>query len=219
MKTKLIALTTLITILAFTVQAQQKSTRKKITFGVRAGVNFQNVTWDHIDGEGIDTKLKTGFHAGVNAEIPVGADFYVQPGILFSNKGAKIKQTDAKINTYYVEVPINFVYKPELGKGNLLLGVGPYIGIGLAGNVKNGHDIDIEWANEISKDQYNSDFGLKRLDAGGNLLAGYEFSNKLSFQLNAQLGLLDIHPKVNGVPKDDAKFKNVGFGISAGYRF
>ena len=39
-------------------------------------------------GDKLDNKLKTGFNAGVNAEIPVGVDFYVQPGLLFSTKGA-----------------------------------------------------------------------------------------------------------------------------------
>ncbi|HEX2533115.1 MAG TPA: PorT family protein, partial [Chitinophagaceae bacterium] len=56
---------------------------------------------------------------------------------------------------------------------------------------------------------------VKRFDAGGNLLAGYEFANRLSFQLNAQLGLVDINPKMN----DESKWRNTGFGVSLGYRF
>ena len=59
---------------------------------------------------------------------------------------------------------------------------------------------------------------MKRMDYGGNLLAGYEFSSGLSFQLNAQLGLTDIHSEVQGVG-DKAKYKNTGFGVSTGYRF
>ena len=58
---------------------------------------------------------------------------------------------------------------------------------------------------------------LKRFDAGANLLAGYEFSNKLSFQLNAGLGLI----RLNNRADDDTKssIKNTGFGVSLGYRF
>ena len=30
-----------------------------------------------------------GFHAGANINLPVGADLFIQPGLLFSNKGAR----------------------------------------------------------------------------------------------------------------------------------
>ena len=63
---------------------------------------------------------------------------------------------------------------------------------------------------------FGDDGELKRFDAGANFLAGYEFSNKLSFQLNAGLGLVNI---LNTESGDDAKLKNTGFGISLGYRF
>jgi hypothetical protein len=49
-------------------------------------------------------------------------------------------------------------------------------------------------------------------------LFGYEFANRLSFQLNAQLGLTDIHPEYQSNP-DLNKATKTGFGISAGYRF
>jgi hypothetical protein len=54
------------------------------------------------------------------------------------------------------------------------------------------------------------------MDFGLNFLAGYELSNKLSFQLNAQLGISSISTKVEGYSR--AKTKNTGFGVSVGYR-
>jgi hypothetical protein len=60
---------------------------------------------------------------------------------------------------------------------------------------------------------------IKPVDAGANLLFGYEFSNKLSFQVNAQLGLTKINPQYDGVTNDKRSAKNTGFGLSAGYRF
>jgi hypothetical protein len=142
---------------------------------------------------------------------------------LFSTKGAKMKITgfdDAKINLSYVEIPINLLYKPTLGDGKLLLGFGPYIGIAVAGKVKQGsNDMDLKFKNDLSTAEAASTTGyLKRMDFGGNLLAGYELSSKISFQLNAQLGMSNLEPKVNG-KKSDAKTKNTGFGISVGYRF
>ncbi len=183
-----------------------------VTFGIRAGVNFQNLNGKDADGHKLENNLKTGFNAGVNAEIPVGIDFYLQPGLLFSTKGAKydIQGTEITRNISYLELPINFLYKPELGEGHLLLGFGPYAAYALGGKIKGGStDIDMEFGNEIGE--------TKPFDAGANLLAGYEFSNNLSFQLNAGLGLINMYNR----PNDDSEtsLKNTGFGVSLGYRF
>ena len=216
MKTKALLLALATTALVVNAKAQT-------TFGIRAGVNFQNINGEDPDGDDLDFKLKTGFHIGANAEIPVAPDFYVQPGVLFSTKGAKSKiDDDAKIKLSYIEVPINFLYKPVLGSGKLLLGIGPYVAFAVGGKVSdtNGKDTDIEFENEITLAQYGSGTPfVKRLDVGGNLLVGYELSSKLSAQLNAQLGMVKINPKITGISGDDSKWKNTGFGVSLGYRF
>jgi hypothetical protein len=220
MKTKAL----LIVALSTTVFALGAKAQDKVTYGVRAGVNFTNLN-GKIGGTDIDTKIKPGFNIGVNAEIPIAPDFYVQPGVLFTTKGAKEKQGDAKINVSYVEVPINLLYKPTLGNGKLLLGFGPYIGFGIGGKIKGGgSDIDIKFKNDLSTqealDQSNGKVWYQKgLDFGGNLLAGYELSSKISVQLNAQLGMSNLYPKVGGNKPDNTKLKNTGFGVSVGYRF
>jgi hypothetical protein len=219
MKSKVLMLALATTAFALTSTAQEKT-----TFGVRAGVNFANQTGE-IGGSDLDLKLKAGFNIGVNAEIPVAPQFYLQPGLLFSTKGAKANEGDNKWNVSYVEVPVNFLFKPTLGSGKLLLGVGPYLGIAVGGKVKTeGDDVDIEFKNDLdAKDAGDFLAGekwfQKRLDFGGNLLAGYELSNKLSFQLNAQLGMSNLFPKFGGEKPEKTKMKNTGFGISVGYRF
>ena len=214
MKTKIlaVAITTLFTTAIF---AQSKT-----TFGIRAGVNFQNLNGEDVDGDKLDNKLKTGFNVGVNAEIPVGIDFYVQPGVLLSMKGAKFNDSDDKINLSYVEVPVNFIYKPALGSGRLVMGFGPYAAFAVGGKYKpeDGDDVDIKFENKITPTQALTGDYFKRFDAGANLLFGYEWANNLSVQLNAGLGLLNINPEIEGVDTD-AKTKNTGFGVSLGYRF
>jgi hypothetical protein len=223
MKTKVIAFTSALLLGAVISNAQSgtsTATVGKTTFGIRAGVNFQNINGDDYDGDKLDFKLKTGFHVGVNAEIPIAPEFYIQPGLLFSTKGAKVDDdADTKINISYLEIPVNFLYKPMLGTGNLLLGFGPYAAFGIGGKVKSDDgDVDIKFDSDVDPDELDGEVPLKRFDFGANFLAGYEFSNKVSVQLNAQLGLVKINPKFNG-EDTDAKYKNTGFGVSVGYRF
>jgi hypothetical protein len=107
----------------------------------------------------------------------------------------------------------------------LLLGLGPYVAYGIGGKVKlsgSGTDVDqdIKFENKLTESQLLDDqYYLKRFDAGANLLAGYELSSGISFQLNAQLGLLKINPGYDGNSSDKSTVKNTGFGLSVGYRF
>ena len=216
MKSKVLLFALAATALSLTSKAQDKT-----TFGVRAGVNFTNLNGE-IGNQDLDWDIKTGFNIGVNAEVPVATDFYLQPGLLFSTKGAK--SGGRTTNVSYLEVPINFLYKPALGPGKLLLGFGPYVGFGIGGKSKGGNnmvDADVKFKNDISSAESidpKKDY-FKTLDFGGNLLAGYELSNKISFQLNAQLGMANLFPKIDGKKPEDTKVKNTGFGISVGYRF
>lgn len=196
------------------------STGKMVGVQVRAGVNFQNLN-GKMFGEDADGDLMTGFHAGVEVPIMIAPEFYIQPGVIYSMKGAKDKDADSKIQLSYIEVPVNFVYKPMLGMGNLILGVGPYAGFGIGGKIKSDDgDVDVEFKNDITSDDVEGNTAyFRRMDFGGNLLAGYQFSNGLFFQLNAQLGMTNVFPKIDGESSDDFKLKNTGFGVSVGYSF
>jgi hypothetical protein len=186
-------------------------------FGIRAGVNFQNINGKDAAGNDLKNDLLTGINAGINAEIPLSSGFYLQPGALYSTKGAKLNDGN-KLKLSYIEVPVNFVYKPILGTGNMLLGFGPYVGFGINGKVEspNGSSEKVTFSKDFDATSAGPQF--KRFDAGGNLLAGYEFANNVSFQVNAQLGLADINPNTTAA-NDKTKLNNTGFGLSLGYRF
>jgi hypothetical protein len=231
MKRRIIILTTAMALLT-TIANGQKTTAHSggTTFGIRGGINFQNINGKDQEGNKLSNDLVTRFNIGVNAEILVGTDFYFQPGLLFTTKGARNKQVVlgqeiiSTVNLSYVELPLNLIYKPALGMGHLLLGFGPYVSLGVGGIVKyeeggsNQHQ-DVKFKNEVQASDANDVAYFKPLDAGANLLVGYEFSNKLSFQLNTQLGLIKINPQYEGAVDDKSSFKNTGFGVSLGYRF
>ena len=177
-------------------------------FGVNAGVNFANITGKDAPS---NNSLKTGFQAGITYDIGIADDFVIQPGLSYVQNGAKydgtfFSETDPKVYLNYLQLPITFQYQPELGSGNLILGVGPYVGMGIG-------DIKME-AGSGSINASWEDATIKKIDAGGKLLAGYQMGNGLSLNLNANLGLIkmtdiDNPPTIN----------NTSFGVTLGYKF
>ncbi len=203
----------------------------KAQIGLRAGINFSNVVGHNVGDEKLNLKINTGFHAGVVYDVRLSEDFAVQPGLLFSTKGSKEKGVPGPDNyTFtktgcYLELPINIIYHPVLGKGNLLLGAGPYLGYGLGGTWKNESTLNTKGTLVFVNDfnQYDNAGGKnlvygKKIDYGVNLLAGYKFSDKVWVQLNAQHGLMDITPLKDG-QKLDVKQNNIQFGFAVGYSF
>lgn len=218
MKTAIVAAAALL--MSATLYAQDMTyDAGRTTFGVRAGVNFQNINGKNQNGSKLENDIATGFHAGVNAEIPLGTGFYLQPGVLYSQKGTEF-DNDNQVKLNYIEVPVNFVYKPILGTGRMLLGFGPYVGFGLGGKVKTANTkMDVSYEKTASGNPSLTAGTYKGIDGGANFLAGYEFARNLSFQVNAQLGLMNVNPEFTGATNDESKWRHTGFGVSLGYRF
>ena len=201
------------------------------SWGIRAGADLNNINGKYSNGDRMKNTLQPGFHVGLNAELPIAPDFYLQPGVLFRARGSKL-DNDAMNQTYTteihstaIEIPVNFVYKPLLGTGHLIAGLGPYVDFGIGGQVKYSgtgapanRDIKYQKTVSLSESANTTNAYYRGFGAGGNLLFGYEFANRLSFQLNAQLGLTDINPSYEANP-DMKKSTYTGFGLSAGYRF
>ncbi len=207
-------------------QAQQKTSHTGGTsFGLRAGVNFQNINGKDENDEKLKNDMLIGFNIGVNAEIPVGIDFYFQPGLLYTIKGAKSEDVvNTTIKISYLEIPLNFLYKPMLGKGHLLLGFGPYVAFGIGGKATyegGGSSLSekIKFQKTVKSSDPDDVVYIRPMDAGANMLVGYEFGNRVSFQLNTQLGLTKINPEDEGSSNDKTSAKNTGFGFSLGFRF
>jgi len=230
MKTKLLTIAAILIFSSLALQAQ-------IGFGLLGGVNFQNMNGKESNGDKLENGLLIGFHAGINVNIPLVENFYIQPGLMFSVKGARNNffnmpnkaandsyNTTTKIN--YVEIPLNFLYRPQVGNGYVLLGFGPYIAFGIGGKQKSeigdfSYEQEIAFKNEISEsdffDVHNAYF--RRFDAGANIFFGYEIPMGVFLQLNAQLGMLKINPVHTWDDGDETSYKNTGYGLSIGYRF
>lgn len=225
MKIKIISVA-LMLLLSATISIAQITRSAGPAFGLLGGVNFQNLNGKDASGDNLENDMIIGYHVGANVQIPIAPEFFFQPGLLFSTKGAKVV-TGPVTSTYnlsYVELPLNFVYKGLLGAGYVLVGFGPYVGYGIMGKAKHeggslAFENDIEFTNTVDAGDPLTTTYFKPLDVGGNVFAGYETAGGLFFQLNAQLGMLTINPEDNRFPANDLAIKNTGFGLSLGYRF
>lgn len=225
MKTRHVSLILILMLNTLFAMAQSETTRRT-TFAILGGVNFQNLNGEDMSGNKLENDLIVGYHAGLNLQIPVAPEFYFQPGLLFSTKGAK-NTTESITSTYnlsYIELPLNFVYKGQLGNGFFMVGLGPYIAYGIGGKAlyesgSESLEADIKFKNEVVLGDPVDVVYLKPFDAGGNIFFGYELAGGLFMQLNAQLGMMNMTPDHYLFPGNNSILKNTGYGVSLGYRF
>lgn len=222
-------------LLCFMITLLENAASAQLKLGIQAGLNFSNLSAVKTN-QALRSSFRVGYHAGLQVDAEVMRRFYVQTGLLFITKGyTRGDVVNIEAEAYYIELPVHFVYKSQLGEGKLLLGAGPYLGYGLGGKWRlpsynegrfnlpamNGN---LEFANDAGSNNYYSvypgstfTYG-KPFDFGADILVGYEFFKKLSFRLNGQIGLANIAPKVEGSATAD-KLRNFGFGFSIGYLF
>jgi hypothetical protein len=226
MKIRLISLLMILALSGSVAIAQGTS---KMSFGIKGGVNFQNLNGKDYSGDKLENDMLIGYHAGVDVQIPIAPQFYFQPGLLYSLKGAKNTYTvtgteyTSSTKLSYIEMPLNLVYKALLGKGYFMLGFGPYVGYGFSGKViteggSSTVEQKIEFQNVVETGDDPTVPYYKAFDVGGNIFAGYELSSGLFFQFNTQLGMVKINPEYKILPDDKSSVKNTGFGLSLGYR-
>ena len=225
MKTKKVSLILIFTLLV-TMAMAQMGEKGRTSFAILGGVNYQNLNGEDNSGDKLENDMIMGYHFGVNVQLPVAPEFYFQTGLQFSTKGAEntvsILKTTYKLS--YIEMPMNFVYKGQLGNGFIMVGFGPYVAYGVGGKVMyEGGSVstesDIEFKNEVVSGDPVLAVYIKPFDAGGNVFFGYEMAGGLFLQLDAQLGMLNIKPDSYLSPDDKSTLKNTGFGLSLGYRF
>jgi hypothetical protein len=211
----------LISILLFTAMFTAVQAFAQLSFGVKGAFNMYNLSSKDNDGKKIESSMIPAFDAGAFVEIPIVPEFYFRPELYFATKGAKSKNEtpESKINLSYIVLPLNFLYKSDLSGGKVIIGIGPYLAFGVGGKISSGSNDDkIKFKNDVTMNDLETTLYYKPIDFGANLIAGYEFKNKISLAINTSLGLTNIESKVDG-KQADSSTKNNGFGLTIGYRF
>lgn len=188
----------------------------QVKWGVVAGPNFSSATVKS-GGDKETSDLLVGVRAGITADLPLADEFFIGTGLLYAGKGGKNKDnSDFKTTLSYLQLPILFTYKPQVGSGNLVLGVGPYLAYGLGGKHKGG--IGNLTGDLKAFDDESGPYKLKRFDAGAGIQVGYELPQGVYFGLNTDLGLVNVASETS-LGGQDFSWKNTSFGVSVGYKF
>jgi hypothetical protein len=188
----------------------------QVKWGVVAGPNFSSATVKSL-GDKETSDLLVGVRAGITADLPLADEFFIGTGLLYAGKGGKNKDnSDFKTTLSYLQLPILFTYKPQVGSGNLVLGVGPYLAYGLGGKHKGG--IGNLTGDLKAFDDESGPYKLKRFDAGAGIQVGYELPQGVYFGLNTDLGLVNVANE-STLAGEDFSWKNTSFGVSVGYKF
>jgi hypothetical protein len=182
---------------------------QKARFGIQAGPTMSNVVAKFGDVNST-SDFKVGFTAGFLIDKPINAHFIFQPALNFVQKGSSTSDGDysSTMTLNYIEVPLNFLYRAQAAKG-FFGGIGPSIGVGISGQSKDGTEKETIHFGPDEED-------VKRMDLGGNLVAGYLFGNGLQVAGNFNKSFSNM---VNGEDASDIKLKNNYFSIRVSYFF
>lgn len=202
-------------------------------FQLVGGVNMANISVTN-DGRVDDAKMITSFRAGAIVDVPLTNYLSLQPGLVYTGKGAQTtfgKSTDASYyqstsNPMYVEMPFNLVAKLPLGEySNLFFGAGPYAAMGVGGKNKvNGKIFGVGFQSEnniifnndnpTTSQEEDAGYGkLKRFDYGMNALGGIEF-NKFSLGANYGWGFTKINSNTKNNANDQGKHRVVSLSLA-----
>lgn len=208
----------------------------KILYGIRAGLNVSNLAGEYgpDSGDELDFDSRVGFHVGGVVDIPITNGFYVQPGLLFSTRGAKDKysysesgyseEATSKYRPIYLEIPVLASFRADVSSAvNVQVNVGPHFAFGLGGQCKEAYN-DSDGNSESVKYPFFGEstdkedhFGAKRFDFGLTFGAGVMLWEHYYVGIAYDFGLVNM--AVDKEWGDKAKFRNRNFSIQLGYNF
>jgi hypothetical protein len=201
---------------------------------LRAGINLANVSVND-NGRVDDANMLTSFQVGFIGDVSLGSKTVsLQPGLLFTGKGSKTESgspagglhSKATTNPFYIELPLNIVFKAPMGNtSNFFIGAGPYLAIGIAGKTKinnttslieQNYEKDIEFSNDDPATldyEEGAGFGiLKRFDYGLNGTAGIE-GKSIVLGVNYGLGLAKLQSGSNNDADNNNKHRVLSFTV------
>ena len=208
-----------------------------IKYGIKAGLNLSSLNISSIEGVNpTDNSSQTGIAAGFIVHIPLSDEWFINPEVLYSQKGAKFNyafthdyeinqrdeyKTTNQITLSYVELNPTISYKAT---DKLALNFGPSVSFLI------GEDITPQ---DLERDNANTAHILTdglvetaSLDVGLNLGISYFFTEHFFVDSRVYTGFLEVASAtqpyeeiINNNPDPDYTLKNSAIVLSLAYLF
>lgn len=195
--------------LAFLFLFMASQMKAQVRFGPEVGLNIAKMTIKS-SGMTITPSTLTSFHVGVDVEFTLTKNLFLQSGVLYSVKGAKISDSEEKgeLSPNYIEVPVHVMGMYDIGGPKLMILAGPYFAYGIAGKVKyNGNSRNITYGNNDNSDLKAFDMGI---DVGiGVEMSGVQLTGRYGF------GLANIWPHTGYTVKNGVFQISLAYMISS----
>lgn len=197
----------------------------QVRIGVKAGFTAATAQTLFIDdgrsplmGYG-GRSMRSTFHAGIMADIPLSRSLSLQPGLQYAGRGERARMdidmpvepglsnwlTATRTVRYQtIELPVNLVAGIRLGKGRIYGGGGPFLGYGVAADVRDVAKGPPRQVNKKTLRFGSDDNSVNRFLMGINATCGYMFMQRWLAAFNYN------HAIVSG------EYGSY-FGLSAGY--
>src|SRR5690554_180271 len=206
--------------------------QQQVKFGPKAGVNLATINGKDAG----DAKMLIGFHVGAFAEIMFNDKFAIQPEIVYSAQGAKMKESgtdvvmgipvtydlEGKAKYSYINVPIMAKYYIT---ENFAFEAGPYVGFLMSaeaeaeGTMTAAGITQTESTTEDMKDYSNS------IDFGVGVGASFNLDNGFFVGARYNLGLTKMGKEYSETVEgfeytvEAADIKNGVIQVSVGFKF
>ncbi|SKA40882.1 Outer membrane protein beta-barrel domain-containing protein [Chitinophaga eiseniae] len=153
---------------------------QSVKFGVKGGLNLAKITNES------SSKTRASFYAGGLANIALDQHWAIQPELLYSGQGTKMKSSylgglitaESTLKTDYINIPVMVQYSIVPA---FYLEAGPQLGI-LAGAKLKGGNVSVD-----VKDQ------MKSIDFGIGVGFGYKFDMGLGVSGRYNFGLTNLN--------------------------
>jgi hypothetical protein len=199
------------------------------SLGLRAGYNSMNASSSSVD---LNTNPTFGLQIGLVGDHAVNANFAIQWGFLFAMQSFEYGYSETRNRTYtvgsanftetkyeesgtvsasYIQIPVNFQWKPDLGSAKFMLQAGPYFGFALGGDITGEYKLTRKYTttkfgmtgDDNRSGNFNNEYNA--FEFGLGLGAGFQFG-KFQIGLGYNIGLNKVNN--NHIPSID---KNEGF--------
>lgn len=220
---------TLLGLVAFSTSALAQ---QEVKFGPKAGVNFATVNGKDTD----EAKMMIGFHVGAFAEIKFNDKFAVQPEVLFSAQGAKVKESGTEVVmgvpvNYEAEgkTKLNYINIPIMAKyyitDNFAVEAGPYVGFLMTAETEYEATMSAAGISQTEKSTEDIKDFSNSIDFGVGVGASFNLDSGFFIGARYNLGLTKVgkeyNETVNGIEisAEAADVKNGVIQVGVGYKF